>query len=270
MSIRLQRCALFLTVVVMTAASAPAQTTGAATIVGTVTDASGAVMAGAKVSVVNPDTGFHFEGVTNNDGYYYIPYLRPGVYSIAVEAPGFKKYVREGIELRTNDEPRIDVKLEIGSLTETVEVQGSTPLLETETVVAGGTMGGTTIEKIPVLQKLTFRILPYLPDTQVINGLHLNGQRERAMGYNLDGLGAKEPVTGAVGITNRVVTSSIDAISEVKAYATGMPAEFGHTAGGGLAVVFRSGTNQFHGSLEDRCLNNTLLNRDYFNTLTPS
>ena len=100
-------------------------------------------------------------------------------------------------------------------------------------------------------------------------GSHLNGQRERAMGYNLDGLGAKEPVTGAVGTTNRVVTSSIDAISEVKAYATGMPAEFGHTAGGGLAVVFRSGTNQFHGSLEDRYLNNTLLHRDYFDTILP-
>ena len=131
-------------------------------------------------------------------------------------------------------------------------------------------MEGQTIVKIPILQKLTFRILPYLPDTQVINGLHINGQRERAMGYNLDGLGAKEPVTGAVGSTNRVVTSSIDAISEVKAYATGMPAEFGHTAGGGLSVVFRSGTNQLHGSAEDRYLNNTLLHRDYFDTHSAS
>src|SRR5262249_57043683 len=72
-----------------------------------------------------------------------------------------------------------------------------------------------------------------------------------------------------VNSTNSVVTSSIDAVSEVKAYATGMPAEFGHTAGGGLAVVFRSGTNQFHGSLEDRYLNNTLLHRDYFDNILP-
>jgi len=269
MGMGMKNCAFFWGAFLITAASAFAQTTGAATMVGTVTDSSAAVMAGARVSVVNPDTGFHFEGVTNNDGYYYIPYLRPGVYNITVEATGFKKYVREGIELRTNDQTRIDVQLDVGSMTETVEVQGSTPLLETETSVAGGIMEGNTIEKIPVLQKLTFRILPYLPDTQVINGLHLNGQRERAMGYSLDGLGAKEPVTGAVGSTNRVVTSSIDAVSEVKAYATGMPAEFGHTAGGGLAVVFRSGTNGFHGSLEDRYLNNTLLHRDYFDTLAP-
>ena len=251
------------------AVSGCAQTTGAATIVGTVSDITGAVVPNAKLTVVNVETNFNFEGLTNQDGYYYVPYLRPGTYRVTVEAAGFKKYVRDGIELRTNDEPRIDVKLEVGNVTESVEVQAAASLLETETAVAGGVMAGNVVVQIPILQKLTFRILPYLPDTQVINGLHLNGQRERAMGYNLDGLGAKEPVTGAVGSTNRVVTSSIDAISEVKAYATGMPAEFGHTAGGGLSVVFRSGTNQFHGSLEDRYLNNTLLHRDYFDTILP-
>ena len=253
----------------LTTSAAFAQTTGAATIVGNVTDSTGALIPGAKINVVNRETNFQFEGVTNQDGNYYVPYLRPGTYSVTVEAAGFKKYVREGLELRTNDAPRIDVKLEIGSLAETVEVQAAAPLLETETTVTGGIMEGSTVVKIPILQKLTFRILPYLPDTQVINGLHLNGQRERAMGYSLDGLGAKDPISGSVGSTNTVVTSSIDAISEVKAYATGMPAEFGHTAGGGLAVVFRSGTNGFHGSLEDRYLNNTLLHRDYFDTILP-
>lgn len=264
----MNRLSVFVALVLLTSA-ASAQTTGAATIVGTVTDTTGAVIPGVKVAVANTQTGFNFEGVTNSEGYYYIPYLRPGIYNVVIEVPGFKKYLRESIELRTNDQPRIDVKLEIGNVAESIEVTGSTPLLETETPVTGGVLDGQTVVKIPILQKLTFRILPYLPDTQVINGLHLNGQRERAMGYNLDGLGAKEPVTGNVGATNRVVTSSIDAISEVKAYATGMPAEFGHTAGGGLAVVFRSGTNQFHGSLEDRYLNNTLLHRDYFDTILP-
>src|SRR5437763_574170 len=263
------KIAVLLIALMLLASAAFGQTTGAATIVGTVTDSTGALIPGAKVTVVNTETGFTFDGLTNNEGYYYVPYLRPGIYNITIEAQGFKKYLREGIELRTNDQPRIDIKLDVGSLSEAVEVKAETPLLETETAVTGGIMEGGTVVKIPIMQKLTFRILPYLPDTQVINGLHLNGQRERAMGYNLDGLGAKEPVTGAVGTTNRVVTSSTDAISEVKAYATGMPAEFGHTAGGGLSVVFRSGTNQFHGSLEDRYLNNTLLHRDYFDTLLP-
>src|SRR5438128_1053648 len=132
--------------------AASAQTTGAATIVGTVTDTTGAVIPGAKVTVVAPETNFQFEGLTNQDGYYYVPYLRPGVYNVTVESAGFKKYVREGLELRTNDEPRIDVKLEIGSLAESVEVQGSATLLETETVVAGGVLGGDVVVQIPVLQ----------------------------------------------------------------------------------------------------------------------
>src|SRR5215470_2342196 len=103
------RVVLLAIALVLFTSAASAQTTGAATIVGTVTDTSDAIMPGAKVSVLNPATGFHFEGVTNSDGYYYIPYLRPGIYNVTVEASGFKKYVREGIELRTNDQPRIDV-----------------------------------------------------------------------------------------------------------------------------------------------------------------
>src|SRR5437763_17204766 len=85
--------------------TASAQTTGAATIVGNVTDTSGAVVPGAKISVVNTETNFHFEGLTNQDGYYYVPYLRPGVYNLTIEAAGFKRYVRDPLELRTNEEP---------------------------------------------------------------------------------------------------------------------------------------------------------------------
>ncbi|MDQ6698950.1 MAG: carboxypeptidase-like regulatory domain-containing protein, partial [Acidobacteriota bacterium] len=75
---------------------APAQTTGAATLVGTVTDTTDAVMPGVKVIVVNSENGFTFDGVTNNEGYYYIPYLRPGTYNLTIQAQGFKKYVRQG------------------------------------------------------------------------------------------------------------------------------------------------------------------------------
>src|SRR2546423_5581462 len=209
-------------VLALNLSAAFAQTTGSATIVGNVTDTTGAVIPGAKVAVVNTETGFHFDGLTNSEGYFYVPYLRPGVYNLTVEGSGFKKYVRDGIELRTNDQPRIDVKLEIGSVAETVEVRGAAPLLETETTITGGIMEGSTVVTIPILQKLTFRILPYLPDTQVINGLHLNGQRERAMGYSLDGLAAKDPISSSVGSTNTAVTSSIHAISEVQTYATGI------------------------------------------------
>src|SRR5437016_1680433 len=137
----------------LVAFAAYGQTTGAATIVGTVSDSTGALVPGAKVTVVNMETGFTFDGRTNNEGYYYVPYLRPGIYNITIEAQGFKKYVREGIELRTNDQPRIDVKLDVGSLAEAVEVKAETPLLETETAVTGGIMEGGTVVKIPIMQK---------------------------------------------------------------------------------------------------------------------
>jgi hypothetical protein len=245
-------------------AVASAQTTGTATLLGYLTDPTGAVVAGAKVVVVNTDTSFTSNTVTNNEGYYFVPYLNPGTYQLSIEAAGFKRYVRDGIVLRTNESPRIDVQLEVGAVTESIQVTGAPPLLETETAIAGGILGGETIHKIPIIQKLTFRILPYLPGTQVVNGLHAVGQRERSMGYTLDGLSGKEPVRGPVGSTNSVVTSTIDALQEVKLYTTGVPAEFGHSGGGQLAMVFRSGTNQFHGSLEDRWVNGKLMHRNYF------
>src|SRR5689334_17665449 len=95
---RMYKFFVALSVALLGVAGAWAQTTGAATIVGTVTDTTGAVVPAAKVTVVNTETNFEFAGLTNQDGYYYVPYLRPGVYKVTIEAPGFKRYVRDGIE----------------------------------------------------------------------------------------------------------------------------------------------------------------------------
>src|SRR5262245_53153622 len=110
-----------------------AQTTGSATLVGTLTDTTGSVIPAAKVTVVNTATSIVSESVTTSEGSYYIPYLIPGTYRIRIEAAGFKTYVRDGIILRTNESPRIDVVLEVGSVSDTINVTGTAPLLETET-----------------------------------------------------------------------------------------------------------------------------------------
>jgi hypothetical protein len=238
-----------------------AQTTGTATIVGTITDQSGARVIGAQVSVVNTATSFVSNSQTNQEGDYYVPYLIPGPYRLTVEAAGFKRHVRDGIVLRTNETPRIDVQLEVGAVTEAINVTGEAPLLETETAVTGQILEGNTIVKIPVLQKYAFRILLYLPGTTNINGQHVIGQRERSLGFTLDGISGKEPVRGLVGATNQVTSTTIDAFQEVKLHTTGMPAEFGHSAGGLLSVVYKSGTNQFHGSAEDRYIQKALIHR---------
>src|SRR5687768_10688771 len=97
-----------------------AQSTGTATLVGTVSDSSGALVPAAKVTVVNVETQFVSNVITNAEGNYYVPYLNPGTYRMTIEAAGFRQYVREGITLRTNETPRIDVQLEVGNVSETV------------------------------------------------------------------------------------------------------------------------------------------------------
>lgn len=244
-----------------------AQTTGTATLVGNVTDTSGAVVTGARVNIVNTETQFAHNGQTNDQGAYYVPNLNPGTYRLTIQADGFKRYIRDGVILRTSEQPRIDVQLELGAVTESVNVDASAPLLETETTSTGQILEGETIVKIPVLQKYAFRILLYLPSTSNINGQHVVGQRERSMGYTLDGIGGKEPVRSMVGSTNQVTSTTIDALQEVKLFTTGMPAEFGHSAGGLLSTVFKSGTNAFHGSAEDRYIQKALIHRTYLEQL---
>ena len=119
-----------------------AQTAGSGTLVGTVSDTSGAVVAGARIGVVNVETAFRSETVTSAEGAYYVPYLAPASYRLTIEAAGFKRYVRDGIQIRTGEVPRVDVQLEVGAVTESVQVTGSSPLLETETSASGTILSG--------------------------------------------------------------------------------------------------------------------------------
>src|SRR5262249_52783494 len=220
-----------------------------------------------KVVVTNTATAIVTESATNAEGSYYVPYLIPGTYRLRVEAAGFKTFVRDGIVLRTNESPRIDVVLEIGSISEQISVTATTPLLETETASSGQIMDGETIVKMPVLQKGFKRMTLYMPGLNVVNGLHGVGQRERTLGMTLDGVSGKEPVRGAVNDDQRIMTGTLDMIQEFKMLTTGLPAEFGHSSGGILSAVYKSGTNSFHGSAEDRYLNGALVHRQYFDQL---
>ncbi|MEZ5354740.1 MAG: carboxypeptidase regulatory-like domain-containing protein [Bryobacteraceae bacterium] len=250
------------------AAMAAAQSTGTATLTGAVNDSTGAVIPGANITVINTQTGFVFSSVTTAGGTWYVPNLNPGSYQLKIEAQGFKAYVRDGIVLRTAEQPRIDVTLDVGNVTESIQVTGAPPLLETETAASGQVLEGSTVVKIPVLQKAFYRIYLYMPGMNVIRGQHAVGQRQRSLGFTLDGMNAKEPVLGNPNSHETVITSTLDMIQEFKMWTTGLPAEFGHNSGGQLSGVFKSGTNEFHGSLEDRYLNGALVHRQYFEQLT--
>jgi Carboxypeptidase regulatory-like domain len=242
---------------------AVAQQSGAATLVGTITDSTGARIPGAQIVVVNVETSFRSETKTNAEGDYYVPYLRPGGYQITVDAAGFKRSVRGGVVLRTEETPRVDIVLEVGATSEQVLVTAAAPLLSTETATAGAIMGSATILAIPVAQKRANKLLLYFPEATGSSGYHVMGQRQRAIGYTLDGVSGKVPGTGAVFGVNDSIHSVLDAVEEAKVTTTGMSAETGHSAGGALSLVFKSGTNELHGSFEDRLLDGKFIQRYY-------
>ncbi len=241
--------------------------TGNATVVGSITDSTGARIPGVHIKVLNVGTDFLAETVSSGEGAYFVPNLSPGTYRITFETAGFKALVRDGVQLRLGETPRIDVQLEVGNMTDSVKVTGDAPLLETETSSSGQIMEGDAVVKIPVMQKGLKRMTLYMPGLNVINGLHGDGQRERALGIVLDGVSGKEPVRGAVNDDQRIMTGTLDMIQEFRMFTTGLPAEFGHGSGGVLSAVYKSGTNSLHGSAEDRYLNGALVHRQYFDQL---
>jgi hypothetical protein len=252
---------------VLFAAAAHAQTAGTATLLGNITDSTGAAVAGARVSVVNPETQASLATMSTTEGAYQVPYLAPGTYTVTVESSGFKRYIHEGLVVRTGEVPRLDVQLEVGAVTESVQVTGAAPLLDTETATSGQVLDGDLLVKVPVSQKRAIRILFYMPGANAIGGFTVLGQRARAMGYTVDGINGKEPGIGNTNGTDAQISTTQDAFEEVKLYTTGSPAELGHSSGGLMSIVFKSGTNQLHGSVEDRFIGKSMIHRSYLEQL---
>ena len=251
---------------VAAAAAAMAQTSGDATLVGTVKDPAGAVVAGAKVKVVNIANNYVSETSTNGEGGYYVPYLLPGNYRLTVNAPGFKEFVREGLTLMALATPRVDIALEVGSQTESVTVSGAGPLLDTEDVVSSYVLPSDTITQVSGLMKRAVYLMEYMPgiiDVQSQAGYHIDGQAQNSMGFSLDGINSKTPYNGTVNQVDGVVQASVDAMEEVKVLTAGVNAEYGHTSGGSVQMVYKTGTNDLHASFEDRYLNGSWVARDY-------
>jgi hypothetical protein len=254
-------------ILIMAAGAAYPQQT--ATLTGFVSDSSAGNISGAKVTAVNTATQFVSVGVTNETGRFSIPYLIPGSYELKVEAAGFRTYVRTGIDLRAQESPRIDVVLELGTVSESINVSGAPPLLATETSTVIGGMSNQLFMRIPLLQMRTYNVMMYLPGVaNPSEGSFFSlGQRTRSLGNTLDGVSVKGPVQGQPVGDATVLLTGADSLQEVRVLTTGVPAEFGGAGSGMIIGVMKSGTNQLHGSAEDRYLNKTLLHRRYFDQL---
>jgi hypothetical protein len=223
---------------------------GTSTLTGRATDSTGAIVPGVRVSVVQTATNFTYNAVTNDEGLYRVPSLQPGLYRVTFEAQGFKRSVRDNVELRTGDTLAVDAALEVGNVTESVEVAAAAQLLETETSATGTVVSGNVLYDMPLYQRYinsTLNIVPGMTTNGYAYGgglgnYHIAGQRSGAIGIFEDGVNGNDQ-QGGTGTIKPVQNS----VAEVKVLTTLPPAEYGHSAGGVISVVKKSGTNQLHG-----------------------
>ncbi len=238
-------------------------------ITGTVTDATGAVVPGAGVTVVNTETNARTAVQADAGGNYTATLLPRGQYRLEVSATGFKHFVREGIVLQVQQTARIDVQLAVGEVAESVLVTADAARLETESATLSKVVDNRVITNMPLNTRNVYSLVFLAPGVTGTIGNNygemrysVNGARQRTMDTLIDGVTAAHPtVNGFAGIS---VFPSVDAIEEFKLLTADFPAEFGRSLGSVLNIVFKSGTNRHHGSVYEFLRNSELDSNNFF------
>jgi hypothetical protein len=246
----LKRIILFALSTLLLAATLSAQS-GNATVAGQITDASGAIIPEATVSVQNRDTNVIQSTKTNSEGRYSITGLIPGIYKLYAESSGFKKTEQPAFQLQVGDRVALDLILQIGATNESVTVTSEVPLLRTDDAQAGLVIDNRRIMELPQYDRNPLAFAQLAPNVNGSSGqgnygsdFRINGGRTNQTEYILDG----QPVT--TGYLHNVPPSvpSKEAIAEFKVMTNGLSAEYGRLSGGAVILATRSGTNEFHGS----------------------
>jgi len=255
----------------MTATNAAAQAVYGS-ILGTATDAQGNAVAGAKVTVTSVAKGSVEETTTNDDGNYTVSHLIPDVYNIRVEATGFKAYEVKGVQVSADTGTKVDAKMDVGSVSQSIEVTGEIPQLKIDRSDVATSFTSQTIESVPIYNRnfTTFQLLS--PGAQLQGWGHAasenpqgsrqiltNGQHFAGTGFELDGTDNQDPILGII-----VINPNLDSINEVKITSQDYDAEFGKAIGAIVTSQTKSGTNEFHGSLFDFERSNSNFARDPF------
>lgn len=246
-----------------------------ASITGTASDPTGAVIPNGTVTATNTETNVRSTTTTNTEGIYTFPFLRVGSYTITVESKGFKKSVIGPFKVEANQIARIDVKLELGDTTQVVEVQDVGPLLQTETQATGDTLSSTKLTSIP-LNGRNFASLTLLVPGAVSTSPgamntaarfqgsgsrpQVNGNREQTNNFILDGVDINQSVDNQIGYQ-----PNVDALEEVKVVTGNAGAEFGNVGGASVVMSLKSGTNEFHGNGFEFLRNEKLDANGFFN-----
>src|SRR5438034_4266527 len=272
---------MVLAFVVLAAASLMAQTFRG-TILGTVTDPSGAVVTGAKVTAKNVNTGLERTTQTSADGSYSIPELPTGTYTVTISQSGFQTSVTTGVVVNVATERRVDAMLKAGQVATTVEVSGEMlPQTETTTNDLGGVITAQTVENMPVNGRDYTKLIFLNPGVagspdQITDSpgsfgeFSMNGARGRSNNYLLDGTDMNDgyrndPAINEAGVFGTPATIlPLDAVAEVRVISNFEP-EYGRNAGAVVNIVTKSGTNALHGTAAEYFRNDALDARNFFN-----
>jgi hypothetical protein len=261
-----------LVVMVVVAASAAFAQTPTGQINGTVYDASSASVPAAVIRVTNSEKGTERVTSSNEAGAYAVPALEPGLYHVSVEKQGFRGANRNAIELHVNSNLRLDFTLEPGSVTESVLVESSAPLLQTTEASLGAVVENKKIVDLPLNGRNPFGLIYLVPGAVQYQQQNLPGNNIPLSNFSINGGPAMFNEVLLDGIPNTspqfnqyAVIPSIDAVQEFKVQTNNMSAEFGRTSGGVINVSMRSGTNHFHGVLYEFFRNNVLDSNHWFN-----
>src|SRR5215467_3767866 len=238
------------------------------TITGTVADQTSAVIPGASVVAVNGETGN-----------YTLTQVPPGVYSLSVELPGFKRYVRQGINVLVAQTLRIDISLEVGAATDEVTVSADAPLLRTESSDVSHNVNSARLDDLPILGiggvlsgsagiRNPYAMVQLIPgSTWTPNSLvRMNGTPANTQSFRIEGQDASN--TGTPGVPAQS-QPGVDAIQEVAIQTSNFAAEYGQVGGGVFNVTMKSGSNQYHGTVYDNFVNEVFNAGNPFKTCAP-
>src|SRR2546427_5915414 len=231
-------------------------------VLGRITDSTGAVIVGAEIRVVNTETNVAASTRSNQDGNYQVPFLNPGNYYVTVDHPGFKKAERQGIRISVGSQVALDFALDVGAASETVNVTGTAPLLNSSNADLGQVINSTYLSEVGIdvhNGRNVINLARLAPGVNGSNGTYssnsqaqfsINGSGGTQAGNNefmVDGIPNTVPLSGGV----IVFVPSADSVEEVKVQTTMFDAAYGHTNGGAVNIVTKGCTNQLHGAIYD-------------------
>ena len=248
-----------------------------ATLTGVVRDPSNAAIAGATVTVTHLSTGVESRAITSVEGAYLVVNLPPGEVIVEAEAPGFQRFVRT-VLLEIGNRVSLDLTLPVGAVTETVQVQGVTPLLDTQSPVIGSVVSQTEVSNLPLAIRNWDDLLFTVPGVQGdryteqtgttnagrTGGVSIHGNRSLQNNFLLDGVDNNSISTNVQELSTQVSRPSIDSIGEFKVVTSPFTAEYGRAPGGAIVVTTKSGTNQFRGTAYDYFRNDAFDSISYF------